>query len=384
MTEMIFMRHFCSLKYAVLSAAAAAVLFRPASSVSRPIDTRGQVSGSHLESRENGKRYYDICLRYIPQVTIAGEFGGTRILDLEASLDMFGRACSVDCDYGPEASLYRLKLRYADPQTEIRIGLQKLNFGPATLLRSLMWFDRLDPRDPLRLAEGVYGIRFRHVALNNTSLWLWGLLGNDDPKGMEVLPSTRDDPELGGRLQLPAGPGELAFTYHHRKAQLPVQGLSGITENRYAIDGHWDVKIGLRFEAVLQRQRSDLLPFKWTKMFTLGADYTLGIGNGLYILLENMAVVTSNEAVRWDEDTILSALMANYPLGYMDIITAMAFFTWEKDEYSLYTSWQRMWDDVSLNLSVFRYPASDGTDSVLTPSVAGGGTGIQLILIFNH
>jgi len=53
--------------------------------------------------------------------------------------------------------------------------LQKINFGSATLFRLLMWFDRIDPRDPLKLTDGVYGLLLRYYFHNNTNIWLWGL-----------------------------------------------------------------------------------------------------------------------------------------------------------------------------------------------------------------
>ena len=47
-------------------------------------------------------------------------------------------------------------LRLSTSRFEARVGLQKINFGSATLFRPLMWFDSLDPRDPLQITDGVY------------------------------------------------------------------------------------------------------------------------------------------------------------------------------------------------------------------------------------
>ncbi|GAI27146.1 unnamed protein product, partial [marine sediment metagenome] len=52
-----------------------------------------------------------------------------------------------------------------------------------------MWFDRIDPRDPLQLTDGVYGLLLRQYFLNNANIWVWGLYGNDDLRGWEYLPS---------------------------------------------------------------------------------------------------------------------------------------------------------------------------------------------------
>ena len=56
---------------------------------------------------------------------------------------------------------------------ENRLGLQKIDFGSALLIRPLQWFNQIDPRDPLRLTNGVYGILFRQYFNDNSNIWLW-------------------------------------------------------------------------------------------------------------------------------------------------------------------------------------------------------------------
>lgn len=79
-----------------------------------------------------------------------------------------GRSARYDGRVKP----YRAWVRLSTNTFEARVGLRKINFGSATLFRSLMWFDRTDPRDPLRLTDGVSGLLLRDYAVNNTSLWL--------------------------------------------------------------------------------------------------------------------------------------------------------------------------------------------------------------------
>ena len=83
-----------------------------------------------------------------------------------------------------------------------------------------MWFDRIDPRDPLQLTDGVWALLLRYFFLNNANIWLWGLYGNDDVKGWEFLPTVKDDIEFGGRIQVPVPLGELGLSYHHRRADV--------------------------------------------------------------------------------------------------------------------------------------------------------------------
>jgi len=108
---------------------------------------------------------------------------------------------------------YRFWARYSAKQVELRIGLQKINFGSASMLRPLMWFDQVDPRDPLMLTDGVWGILGRYYFLNNANIWLWGLYGNDNRKGWEIFNSQKTIPEFGGRLQIPVPKGESGFSF---------------------------------------------------------------------------------------------------------------------------------------------------------------------------
>ena len=113
-----------------------------------------------------------------------------RLIDFEASANIYGNAgihffdsASADGNISP----YRVWGRYSTKQLEVRLGLQKINFGTATMLRALRWFDEVDPRDPLQLTDGVWGGLARYYFLNNTNIWIWVLYGTDRPKGMELM-----------------------------------------------------------------------------------------------------------------------------------------------------------------------------------------------------
>jgi hypothetical protein len=347
-------------------------------------ELRGQASAWYIESNNDDTRRYNVGLRYIPYYDVTYRIDDQRLLGLDISLNAFACVGGGDQADTIDVELYRLKLRYATAQTETRIGLQKIAFGPAYVLRSLMWFDRIDPRDPLQLTEGVYGLRFTYVTLSNASLWLWGLYGNDEPRGYDLLPSVRDAPELGGRLQYPMPRGSAAFTFHTRQADGSVYGIEDFTENRFALDGRWDIEIGFWFESVLQQQRAELIPLPWTKFFTVGIDYTLGIGNGLYILLEHMAVVLSSAALGSDEAEHASAYMLNYPIGYLDRLSAIGFYSWDNERYHQYLEWQRTWDLLILSISAFYNTDAESGSEFFERTAFGSGYGGRIMLILNH
>merc|ERR1712127_1137306 len=103
-------------------------------------------------------------------------------------------------------------------QFELRVGLQKIDFGSASLLRPIQWFNQIDPRDPLQLTNGVYGVLGRYYFLNNANIWLWTLYGNEKTRGFDALETNKKVPEFGGRIQYPTKKGEIALSYHHRSA----------------------------------------------------------------------------------------------------------------------------------------------------------------------
>jgi len=374
----------------------------PAGLEALSIGLSGQISEWHREARDGGERVYQTGMRYIPQLTLDQPLGAVTFIDLEASVEGTARNSRPQPGGETEADLYRLKLRLATAQSETRIGLQKINFGPARLLRPLQWFDSLDPRDPLGLTDGVWALRFRYVTRSNASLWLWGLVGNEDPRGSELLATADDEVELGGRLQLPLPRGEGAVSFHRRTVEIPVlvpgpvpqnpgdppvpplSGTDRFTENRLAVDGRWDVTIGLWLEAALQEQRYEPLVHPWTKRIALGADYTLGVGNGLHLLTEHMATALSREAEGWDEDVHISAFSLNYPFGLSDHVRAIGYLDWENERYYQFLAWGRAWDDWLLDVSLFHYPETDAGDQLAGEPRYGSGYGGQVTVIINH
>src|SRR6188474_3845952 len=117
-------------------------------------------------------------LRYVPSLTLEKQLTTERTLDGELSLNGYASAQAPDWqDLDATSGLkpYRVWARFKTPRFEARVGLQKINFGSATLLRPLMWFDSVDPRDPLQITDGVYGVLLRQYLPNNVTIWEWGL-----------------------------------------------------------------------------------------------------------------------------------------------------------------------------------------------------------------
>ena len=345
-------------------------------------DFRGQLSLYGNAWKSNSIWYGGAGLQYIPNLQITNALSDARSIDFEASVYLYidNNSGEFSDDFKP----YRLNLRYATQQSEIQVGLQQINFGPAQLLRSLMWFDRKDPTDPLNFAEGVWGMRYRYYFLNNANIWTWGLLCNDT-KGYETMSSDKLMPEFGGRIQIPVPRGEVALTTHHRNIKMSgirVEDTSNdlnYTDNRIALDGRWDIVVGAWFETAIQKIKGSGID-RYTKMSTLGLDYTFGIGNGLYVLAEHMITQTATELFKSDREYQFSAMMLNYPLGMFDTISLMAFYSWQTEDFIQYINWQRAYDNIAINLALFHFPDTQFS----TINTMECDIGFRVMIIYNH
>ncbi|MCK4338340.1 MAG: hypothetical protein KAX11_10360 [Candidatus Aminicenantes bacterium] len=333
-------------------------------------------------------------LRYIPEFSIQKSLSEGRSLDFELSLNAFGTAyihSLTNTKTDGKIDLYRMWGRYSSSRFEVRLGLQKINFGSASLLRPLMWFDRIDPRDPLHLTDGVYGMLMRYYFLNNANVWIWGLYGNDEPKGWEFLPSKSKSAEFGGRVQLPMGNGEWAFTYHHRTID-STQGLfafaapneTSIPENRFALDGKWDLGVGLWFEGTLTHQCSEILPFNWQRAINIGIDYTFGLGNGLNVIGEHFMFTSSHEAFGSGEGITFSALSMSYPLSLLDNLSCIVYYDWKKNDLYSFINWRRTYDQWMINIIGFWNPEQFQIYQNLPENTLYAGRGFQIMIVFNY
>ena len=262
-----------------------------------PFKFKGQLSGVVSYSPNNDLDWF-FGRRYIPEISYKAQldsihkldFNMAFNLDYSSSLHPFS---DLESETDSNTDIYRAWARYSGENYEIRLGLQKIDFGSASILRPLRWFDQVDPRDPLGLTPGVWGLLGRYYFLNNANIWLWGLYGNENPKGWEVIDTYETIPEFGGRFQHPVPRGELALSYHHRVADSRNLGVDSlaidkIPENRIGIDGKWDVGVGLWFEASQSIKQKKIGPFTNQTIATVGMDYTFGIGSGLNVVGEHM------------------------------------------------------------------------------------------------
>jgi len=330
--------------------------------------------------------------RYIPQINYSDHIGSRGQIDAEVSANISGSASfnlfdtlSATGNLKP----YRAWVRYSSDQLEIRLGLQKLNFGSSLMLRPLMWFDQLDPRDPLQLTDGVWGLLARYYFLNNANVWLWGLYGNNERRGWEAVPVNRKIPEFGGRIQLPVPKGEVAFSYHHRVADsrdlgAAIDPLEKIPENRFGFDAKWDLKAGLWFEGSFTNKMKDIGILTNQMVLNAGIDYTFAAGRGLYVAFEQLLATYDEMAFAFSNKTSFSLMTASYPLGLSDKLSTIIYYNWTGNAVYSFLNWQRQYDNIAFyvmafwNPKYFELPAQTGSQNMFA------GKGIQVMFVLNH
>lgn len=330
------------------------------------------------------------------------------IADFEFSADSYVRYDTIH-DFSTGINPYRAWLRLAGNQYEFRVGLQKITFGKAQLLRGLSWFDTLDPRDPLGLTQGVWAERFRYYIPNsNANIWLWAIQEELSSTSF-YLPLMIDKNSLigqyGGRMEVPVFQGEIGLSYNYKLAGADTSGIqeigvfSGLQVHRhqFALDGKWDDLLGLWFELVFTQERADFTfmthdAYLLTEIaqLTLGFDYTLNIGNGLLVIGEYMGNV-----IHTDMDLGLGSVplvvfknvagcMLSYPLGLFDSFGLMSFIDLDDPAIYAYLFWQRQYDNLSLRLSGAL--TNFDQDVILFPgqsTSASLGNMIQLMLMYD-
>lgn len=331
-------------------------------------------------------------LRYIPEISYNVNVKNNKLIDFEASLNSYGSAGLQAFDsLHSEGDIkpYRLWCRYSSNQFEIRFGLQKINFGSATMLRPLMWFDQLDPRDPLQLTDGVWGLLGRYYFLNNANVWLWGLYGNKKPKTWEIGNTNQECPEFGGRFQIPIPKGETAVTYHYRLADTremdsTISAIPEIPESRIGWDGRWDIGIGLWMEGTWICKSKNIGKFTNQEILNAGLDYTFNIGNGLYTVVEHLIFSYDENPFAFSNTMSFSGTSLSYPLGMFDNLGAILYYDWKNRNVYSFANWKRQFNKISLYFMAYINPEKYQIPMQGEKGTLFSGKGIQIMFVYNH
>jgi hypothetical protein len=336
--------------------------------------TKGQLWTSTLTSNDvpDNQSSIESTMGYIPTLSLFKELSDNQLVDIEWAYRL-DRAYPGDSLLHKNESHHRYWVRYSSEKLEARLGLQKIVFGPSFVLRSLSWFDTIDLRDPTGQTDGVEAFRLRWFPSNSLSLWSW------------VINNDQDTLSYGSRAEVSNSAGEWGLTYHQDPSKsLQMFGQDNISDfgshNRLAVDYRYDGFIGFWNEsALIKSNRSDII------MATVGADYTLPIANGILVMAEYMSI--SNKIDLEESSQSYAAFMASMPLGMVHQLMFISQFDLEEDRSYNYLRWSSAYDHYSLNFILSISPKRTDyniPEEFLPKSLAGFGTGLQFMFIYNH
>jgi hypothetical protein len=329
---------------------------------------------------------------FVPKIDYLRDFSDDRRISAEVSgrfnFNMgFSPFESYDVqDPETSARLYRAWVRFSTQRNEIRLGLQQLNFGSASLLRPLQWFDGLDPTDPLRMTNGVWGVLDRIYFENNSTLWLWGLYGNTDRRVWDRYQIQYKLPEFGFRFQQPVPSGEMALSANYRFLESNRGTIFAFRgkETKIGLDGKWDIGPGIWFENSYQFN-SQASPFKqgWN-LLTVGADLTPKGLDGISFSVEHLLSTSFSTERDYLNTANMTALSATWSINIFNRLSGFVLYSWETNYFFRYLTWSADFDKSSFyligywnpNLSTIQLPIGSSSGSF-------SGYGLQLMYVLH-
>jgi hypothetical protein len=119
-------------------------------------------------------------------------------------------------------------------------------------------------------------------------------------------------------------------------------------------------------------------------MTTLGTDYTIPVGNGIYIMAEHLLTTFSDSFWSTGQSRQISATMISYPIGVFDNISLQEYYDWDNKNLYQYFQFQRTYDSFIINFALFHYPENGGSLFFNGENSLLSGYGLQLMLVFNY
>ena len=323
----------------------------------------------------------------IPTLSLAGQGGSLAGLDMElalragAALDGFlgSGESGIRSFWKP----HRLWARYKGENFDLRLGIQKLAFGPALFLRPVAWFDTIDLRDPTGNTSGVNALRVRYFPSGNLALWGW-----------VIASPLLEDPSPGGRAEINIGSGELAFTYHYRRASSHDYASSPLLsplgdEERVAVDVRIDWVLGLWAEVAGVRtvEPQFMMPDE-SLLAMVGGDYTLDWGSGLYLMAEHLSTRVVVPDPTSEMTRQVSVALVSFPLSITDQLMGIVGYDWQAERSFTFLQWQRSYDYMSLHMIIFTSPGGSGgvaqDQGGSSEALATFSSGAQIMIVANY
>lgn len=349
-------------------------------------ESAGQFSAWSLAAPGNEKQLL-AGFRFLPGLRLTHQADALK-LNAEASAYLFAHEALIPLDDHPSAGLqpYRFWIRLADSTRSLRLGLQQINFGSASLLRPLMWFDRLNPLDPLGITEGQWSALGQWYFGTQNNLWIWVNLPDGKARVWDLLPPKKYFPEAGGRFQWAVPKGEMGVAVNLGSSE-PYSGAlmdsgKGLLSYKFGLDGKWDLGPGLWYEFSLSGVNRHAGAVTHLAMITVGADYTFGLGNGLNVVAEQMFVAAGSRFQSMPEKTAFAATSLSYPLDFFNRFRLLAYYDWKNGKPYSFLQYEHTLTKGMLQLMAWANP-----ESALLPGRDDlqifGGTGVQCMYVIH-
>jgi hypothetical protein len=163
-----------------------------------------------------------------------------------------------------------------------------------------------------------------------------------------------------------------------------IPSLAKIPENRVAIDGKWDVEIGLWFEASHIHKSGDVGFLTEQTLLNLGADYTFGIGNGLNVSAEHLLIAFDEKAFEFAAKRHLTAVNMSYPLGLFDTLSTVMYQDWSTDNVTFFMNFEHQFRNLTGYVMAYYNPETQLGIQENELVNNNTGPGIRLMLVYNH
>lgn len=302
----------------------------------------------YIDTKSNNNFTFD--LEYQPDFDLDLWSKEHKKIDMQIVLKQTNSLDYLDKDWEGDIDLrlYRSLIRFSALNYELRLGLQQLNFGQAMILRPLQWFDTIDPRDENKESDGVYAFLAKRYFLDNSNMWGWVILDDDEIDDDTDFDDFVKQIEYGGRWQYPVGDVETGLSIHHKK----LSSIDYSSETKLGFDLRKDYVLGFWAETSLsflhggdETANSSLL--------TAGADYTISVGNGIYLLLENLFISEIDDGFLPNKAKS-AAFQIQYPVNLFDSVQSIVTYDWQLEQYNLFLSYARSYDYLTVYLNFYQ------------------------------
>ena len=124
--------------------------------------------------------------------------------------------------------------------------------------------------------------------------------------------------------------------------------------------------------------------FKDQEILNLGVDYTFGIGNGLTAIFEQLVASYDKAPFSFTNTITFSMLNMTYPVGIFDNLNLIIYYDWTNNAAYNFINWQKQFDKLSIylmgyiNPKDYKIPAQGAAENLY------GGSGVQLMYVYNH